>query len=331
MCFSAMSNCSNCGNTLQLTGPLRNLSCDHCLATTTVDEEFWSFLEDVLVDVAKLKASRAGKGGSFATLGPAATTLNYHIEAPSCSQCGTRFHAANIATGSTDSVSCVACGCEFSTYPAGDLTQKSAPNLVQFFGAARENTPAIDLAKSESTKPVSFACPDCNGNLKITARHERTVTCEYCGSDCFLPDALWRRLHPVRGRCTWYFRFHDPRALARERREGSSVPVEHAYRAQHEAIVSQIEALAGSDDSAAEYKTFFAVTSHRERDDAIRFIRTAIKSEWALAETATCVLNLRTIFEDNKRERTLLRKLEVLLGERNGNAAISLVESIKTR
>lgn len=318
---SAMTSCNNCGNPLQLTGPLRNVVCEHCQRTTITSEEYWSFLDYILREVGELSLGEVGQ------LSTGGTRVRYQLEAPKCSHCNAVFRAVDIATGSVENVFCPGCGKAFSTYPAGELTKRCAPNVVQFFGAEREATGTSESVSSESVKPVTFACPDCNGNLKITAEHERTVTCEYCSSDCFLPDGLWRRLHPVRGRCTWYFRYHDPQV----RRENATRAVQLGNRPQHEAIIREIEALAGTDDSAAEYKTFFAVTSNQERDDAASYINSALQSNWAIAETANCVMNLRAIFGDNKREHTLMRKLEVLLGEKNGSDALALVWTIKTK
>jgi hypothetical protein len=37
----------------------------------------------------------------------------------------------------------------------------------------------------------------------ITADDERTTTCRFCSVAVFLPDELWRRLHPVATMRTW--------------------------------------------------------------------------------------------------------------------------------
>jgi len=44
---------------------------------------------------------------------------------------------------------------------------------------------------------IAMACPACGAGLSIPPRSERTITCEYCHRSALIPDALWRRLHPV--------------------------------------------------------------------------------------------------------------------------------------
>jgi DNA-directed RNA polymerase subunit RPC12/RpoP len=56
-------------------------------------------------------------------------------------------------------------------------------------------------------RPVLFSCARCGANLEVTADTKRILTCSYCDSDLFLPDALWRALHPVQKRRPFWVRF----------------------------------------------------------------------------------------------------------------------------
>jgi hypothetical protein len=48
-----------------------------------------------------------------------------------------------------------------------------------------------------------MACPSCGGALKSAADTQRTTSCEFCGSSVYLPDDLWRRLHPAKKAQPW--------------------------------------------------------------------------------------------------------------------------------
>ncbi len=52
-------------------------------------------------------------------------------------------------------------------------------------------------APAASTRPVRFPCPSCDASLSVDGS-SRTVECSYCHTSAYLPDDLWRRLHPVR-------------------------------------------------------------------------------------------------------------------------------------
>jgi hypothetical protein len=52
-----------------------------------------------------------------------------------------------------------------------------------------------------------MTCPQCGAALHLTAESQRTTTCQFCHVDVFLPDELWRCLHPVKVVQPWWVRF----------------------------------------------------------------------------------------------------------------------------
>jgi predicted RNA-binding Zn-ribbon protein involved in translation (DUF1610 family) len=93
------------------------------------------------------------------------------------------------------------------TFPTPPWLQELHPKAVQLFNAARDETVLAAPVTSPANRPVSFGCPDCGANLKITMESPRILECQFCKTDLFLPDPLWRALHPVRKRATWYVAF----------------------------------------------------------------------------------------------------------------------------
>ena len=45
-------------------------------------------------------------------------------------------------------------------------------------------------------RAMMFSCLSCGAGLKADGT-DRVVACRYCNTDNFLPEELWRRLHPV--------------------------------------------------------------------------------------------------------------------------------------
>jgi ribosomal protein S27E len=112
----------------------------------------------------------------------------------SCLECG-----ENLAfEGPAIAVPCRACG---STLDVGAATWKDV------FGLREGTASGQAVASPAATRPVSFACPDCGANLKIAADAPRILACSFCKADLFLPDPLWRALHPVKKRVPWVVAF----------------------------------------------------------------------------------------------------------------------------
>jgi hypothetical protein len=69
--------------------------------------------------------------------------------------------------------------------------------------------------------------------LMITAADERVIECRYCTTSVFLPDELWRRLHPAKTMLAWTVTHTgDPlltaEALAEQQRERERAERERA-------------------------------------------------------------------------------------------------------
>jgi hypothetical protein len=66
----------------------------------------------------------------------------------------------------------------------------------------------VDLSVDQAeTKPVAMACPKCGGGLTIGPDTERTIACHFCSASVFIPDALWKELHPVKTMLRWTLTF----------------------------------------------------------------------------------------------------------------------------
>lgn len=141
-------------------------------------------------------------GSSYATA--------IHSEAdPQCPKCDTAIPVAQYIghVGATTTIPCPGCGTGCPTYPAPPWLKAELPTALQVFGgdpktANNQAGLQMDLAV-ESPQPVVMSCPSCNGGLTIGADNERTTPCPYCQASVFLPDELWKRLHPAQTMTRW--------------------------------------------------------------------------------------------------------------------------------
>src|SRR5262249_37196322 len=56
---------------------------------------------------------------------------------------------------------------------------------------------------ASASAPVIMRCPECGGSLRVTSDSARTIACDHCNNNVYLPDDLWRSLHPVKRAAFW--------------------------------------------------------------------------------------------------------------------------------
>jgi hypothetical protein len=88
-----------------------------------------------------------------------------------------------------------------------------APAVRRLYSAVKEGNG--DVEGLEVTG-VSIKCPVCSGGLNLTGE-SRKVNCDYCKREVFIPDDIWRRLHPVKKAEPWFIEYEGPNALERRR------------------------------------------------------------------------------------------------------------------
>jgi hypothetical protein len=85
-----------------------------------------------------------------------------------------------------------------------------------FLTDPRDAARGAPVALPEAARPVLMQCPGCGGPLAITHDSPRTTRCQHCKADVYLPDDLWRRLHPAKTVREWYVRFEGETDRERE-------------------------------------------------------------------------------------------------------------------
>lgn len=186
--------CDHCAQPVPVNGPTRSVHCPNCDGDSRPPD-----LPEELVLAAR---------GAM-TIPSRYQHRSFKSPEPQCWKCGTGVPLGTFIEqcGETALFPCPQCGTGLPTYPAPAWLRAELPTARQVFGGDAETTQAeggLPLeVDQQRAAPIVMTCPQCNGALTITADTPRTVTCSYCSTNVFLPDALWTRMHPAKVMRRW--------------------------------------------------------------------------------------------------------------------------------
>jgi hypothetical protein len=206
--FKVRTSCLECGSAVVFDGPTLVTPCRECQSPVEVDAKRWKSFLDLRSNAAELHGLTEGQLKNSTIVAGATFSIGWGPQRPICS-CGAPLDLSKTPPGTDGAIRC-ACGASTTTFPPPAWLLAVEPDALQVFGAARPFQPggaSVDAAAER--RPVSFACPDCGGNLKITTESPRVLACGFCKADLFLPDPLWRALHPVKKRTPWVVAFRS--------------------------------------------------------------------------------------------------------------------------
>ncbi len=199
--------CDHCAAPVPINGPSQLAHCDNCMKDTPLRR-----IHKELV--------LAGEG--MQQMGSSYSTATFSGADPQCSTCDAAIpleqHLNHV--GATTTIPCPACGTGCPTYPAPSWLRALLPTALQVFGGDSQTTSDQAGLEAEiavqSPQPVVMSCPSCSGGLTIGTDNERTTSCPYCQASVFLPDELWKRLHPARTMTRWTLTYTDKLKSAKE-------------------------------------------------------------------------------------------------------------------
>ena len=183
--------------------PLNTLSdqahCGSCLSDVQVPQTLWQQLiakfdneHDTLEFGQAVRGELADHGFSM--------RYEYSLGTPSCEKCGQAHPVDDLGQGPASNFACVACGDPASSAPVpGWLALPTAKRIYcpQPGEASSIGKHALD-APAKAQRAIAMTCPQCAGALQVTAESKRMFSCKYCQAEIFMPDPLWRSLHPVK-------------------------------------------------------------------------------------------------------------------------------------
>ena len=196
--------CPKCDNPMPLNGPLEVAHCDQCQSSIDIPNEFWTDILGELFDELR-KGAEDGEGNKSTIFGMFNASLLTACFAPYCYECKTNFEA-NEAVAEPYKHTCVKCGNVIDVRPGPDwLNEAFAPGTILIAADMRRG----GEEQTAASEPIAFTCPQCGGALIVDGT-ERVLPCEFCGVKVYLPDDLWRRMHPVKKKERWWVGFKLP-------------------------------------------------------------------------------------------------------------------------
>jgi hypothetical protein len=245
--FKMRADCRHCGHPVPLNVPVEAIHCTYCQNDARVPEAMWRATLRELDEHHDALASGAAvsRTQDFDGL---IVHFSYRRTKPCCEKCGADYPADRIDDGQRRDLFCVTCGDAASTWPAPAWLTRLVPNATQVLstepgmGAPPGGRP---IEVPDAPRPVVMQCPSCGGPLRVTAESPRTVRCEHCASDVYLPDDLWRRLHPAKTVREWYVRFEgktDKQRAEEDRRARAAASAAEHARLERERLLLAEEA-----------------------------------------------------------------------------------------
>ncbi len=190
--------CDHCDRPIPVNAPVKRVQCDACLESTPL-RGFGSVLS----------RAQNPRGSRFEVRNSGS---RYEVQTstrprPSCPQCGEHVDFGPLLTqrGPLHHVPCGSCGTACPTYPVPDWVRGQFNRAIQVFGGEEPSSEpdGTALEVEQTAEPVAMTCPSCDGGLTIDATTRRTTTCPYCSSSIYIPDGLWKILHPVKKKQFW--------------------------------------------------------------------------------------------------------------------------------
>ncbi len=204
VCLELRTVCAGCGQPIPMNGPYRSFNCSACFRETAVPGDI---IGDLLNDFEEEYEGLAEGEGTGGTLMSGSGTYNYSLWrlSPRCPACKTPLPAPDLMEPAAST--CEKCGSPVHCYPAPEWLSREVPPAV--FCVTTQAGPEKDggepLTVDENSRtPVVMGCPQCSGALSISTKSERVTKCGYCSSEVYVPDDLWKKMHPVRTAVEWF-------------------------------------------------------------------------------------------------------------------------------
>ncbi len=206
-CFEILTKCSSCGQPAPLNGPFEKITCSGCFKPVRIPLDTLAGFFNDFDEEHQGYDKGEGSGGTMFGGGGSLEYSYWNLE-PRCAKCKAKLPEFSLKTDKTHA--CSKCNTPFYVYPASERFKNIAPSVKQFISSEKEEKSSADndlKPDEKESSPIVMSCPKCGGTLSVTEMSERIMKCEYCAVDVYIPDAVWQRMHPVKGTAEWFVRF----------------------------------------------------------------------------------------------------------------------------
>ncbi len=182
----AFVDCEQCATKIPVNQMGSVVHCSGCGHVQNTGASFWKKV------LKRYRLSQLLVDGEELDLEEKHHSLKARLRHPTCGACNKALPDELLLTAAGESLLCPNChetvACRAPT--AAALVLPGAAALI-----GEEPEPSAPAKQAPPPRPVTYQCVQCGGALSVDGS-ERRVRCTYCESDNFLPDSLWKELHP---------------------------------------------------------------------------------------------------------------------------------------
>lgn len=203
-CVEIKATCKKCGQPLPINALVEKVECAFCQAESDFSYQFWSdnILDNVFDDVEDFSEGAGQSSQSFTPQG--VFNMTYGRQNPTCRECKTLIDMAKMDDYiKAGKIECTKCQNEILVRVLPNNAHETLRKISYLIGEDSNLISQNSGSVPNSTRLIVYNCPSCAAALDIDGT-DRMIKCKSCGSEIYLPDDLWLRLHPVKTVQRWY-------------------------------------------------------------------------------------------------------------------------------
>ena len=171
-----MDTCQNCG---------KNINVENVF-----NDKMFAFMDRVKYLNGFLSGSIEQMGGT------GAYKLEYSSTKPYCEECKITLDEKSLVESieQKQPVTCPNCSHKMPVRKADNEIKEFHPRAIGVVNDAF----GTDYSQKNIDKSLMFVfkCMSCGAGLELTKETKRTIKCNYCDNENYLPDIIWSKLHP---------------------------------------------------------------------------------------------------------------------------------------
>lgn len=192
--FQIQIVCPGCNNYVAVSGITDFDICQNCgkkvNVSVVINDKMFTIMD-------KVKYMNGYLAGSIEQMGgEGAYKLMYSSMQPYCEECFAVIDENEMidAINSEKPFTCPECDHKMPSRGADAMLKEFHPKAI---GVINDSY-GFDYAKKNTDKEEMFVfkCMTCGAGLELTKETKRTIKCNYCDNENYLPDTIWTKLHP---------------------------------------------------------------------------------------------------------------------------------------
>ena len=212
LCFEGETTCSSCGKPLPMNALVETIVCSECLCENKFSPKDWKKLISDMFTAGPTYSENEGTPSTV--MGARNYKILYGRQNPKFLDTKTYMNEEDIEIfGAEGKIINPKTQIAYSIRPVPENFKEVCPHVSYLIGedftlfSKYDGDSAVFNSKPQGDL-IPFTCPSCAGSLQIDGS-ERTLKCQFCGNESFIPDLTWQKIHPVKTKHRFYFWFDE--------------------------------------------------------------------------------------------------------------------------